>query len=123
MRQDVSRPERSTGISEEIAQQLRALGARIAPAETAALYAPLHAGASYDGVAVSRNVAYGTHERNVLDVFTTPESDSGRPVVVFIHGGGFSRGDKHAPDSPFYDDGMLWAVFEGLVGVEALAHL
>jgi triacylglycerol lipase len=38
-------------------------------------------------------------------------------VLVFIHGGGFSRGAKSAPDSPFYDNVMLWAVSKDLLGI------
>lgn len=38
-------------------------------------------------------VAYGPHERNVLD-FWKAKSDKPTPVVVFIHGGGFRAGSK-----------------------------
>ena len=39
------------------------------------------------------DVAYGPHERNVLDLWQA-SSDKPTPLIVFIHGGGFSRGDK-----------------------------
>lgn len=39
------------------------------------------------------NVAYGPHERNVLDLWLA-KSDQPTPLVVFIHGGGFVNGDK-----------------------------
>ncbi len=39
------------------------------------------------------NVAYGDHERQVLD-FYKAASDQPTPVVFFIHGGGWVRGDK-----------------------------
>lgn len=39
------------------------------------------------------NVAYGPHERNVLD-FWKAESEKPTPVLVYIHGGGFVNGDK-----------------------------
>lgn len=39
------------------------------------------------------DVAYGPHERNVLD-FWRAKSDQPTPLVVFIHGGGFVSGDK-----------------------------
>jgi acetyl esterase len=39
------------------------------------------------------NVAYGPHERNVMDVWLA-KPDRPTPVVVYIHGGGFARGDK-----------------------------
>ncbi len=40
-----------------------------------------------------RNVAYGPHERNVLDLWLT-ESSTPTPLVLFIHGGGFRGGSK-----------------------------
>jgi acetyl esterase/lipase len=39
------------------------------------------------------DAAYGPHERNVLD-FWKAEGEGPRPLVIFIHGGGFTGGDK-----------------------------
>lgn len=39
------------------------------------------------------NVAYGDHERHVLDLYLV-ESEAPTPLVVFIHGGGFRAGSK-----------------------------
>jgi acetyl esterase/lipase len=39
------------------------------------------------------DVKYGPHERNVLDLWRAP-SGAPSPLVVFIHGGGFTAGDK-----------------------------
>ena len=39
------------------------------------------------------NVRYGPHERNVFDLWL-PKSTAPAPIVLFIHGGGFRRGDK-----------------------------
>ena len=39
------------------------------------------------------NVSYGSHERHVLD-FWKAEAEGLRPLVIFIHGGGFTGGDK-----------------------------
>ena len=41
------------------------------------------------------DVAYGPHERNVLD-FYEAKSDKPTPLVVFIHGGGFVGGNKNS---------------------------
>lgn len=46
------------------------------------------------GVAATHtDVAYGNHERNVLDIWLA-ESETPTPLVVYIHGGGFMNGDK-----------------------------
>lgn len=39
------------------------------------------------------NVAYGSHERHVLDLWQA-SGDGPRPLCVFIHGGGWAGGDK-----------------------------
>ncbi|MCH5372397.1 MAG: alpha/beta hydrolase, partial [Planctomycetes bacterium] len=41
------------------------------------------------------NVRYGSHPRNVLDLWQV-ESDSPTPVLIYFHGGGFVAGDKAA---------------------------
>ncbi|MDF9827913.1 rhamnogalacturonyl hydrolase YesR/acetyl esterase/lipase [Ereboglobus sp. PH5-10] len=38
-------------------------------------------------------IAYGEHERHVLDFWRAP-SDKPTPVLIYIHGGGWVRGDK-----------------------------
>ena len=108
-----------TGMPTAIAAELRNIGARIEAQQTAALYAPLQPQEPYAGTDVMRDLSYGPHERNVLDLFRAAgtAASARRPVVVFVHGGGFSRGSKHTPGSPFYDNVMLWAVAKGLVGV------
>jgi acetyl esterase/lipase len=39
------------------------------------------------------NVPYGSHERQVLDFYKAP-SDKPTPLLFFIHGGGWTHGDK-----------------------------
>jgi acetyl esterase/lipase len=43
--------------------------------------------------ATHTGVRYGPHERNVLDLWLA-KSDTPTPLVIFIHGGGFTSGDK-----------------------------
>jgi len=54
------------------------------------------------------NVAYGTHERQVLD-FYQAKSDKPTPLLFFIHGGGWVSGDKNGVGSSvkqFLDAGI-----------------
>ena len=105
------------GMPEEIAAELRTIGARIETQRTAELYAPLQPKEPYSWLTVTRDLKYGPHERNALDVFTAPVAGAGKPVVVFVHGGGFARGAKRTEGTPFYDNIGLWAVGADLVGV------
>ena len=44
-----------------------------------------------------KDVAYGPHTRNKLDIFVPKANYSSKaktPLVIFIHGGGFSSGSK-----------------------------
>jgi acetyl esterase/lipase len=40
-----------------------------------------------------KDISYGVHERQTLDIYL-PEGGGPRPVVLFIHGGGWTGGDK-----------------------------
>jgi len=51
------------------------------------------------------NAKYGSHERNVLDLWKA-KSDQPTPLVVFIHGGGFRGGNKEQL-SPLLLNGLL----------------
>jgi triacylglycerol lipase len=112
-------------MPEEIAWKLLELGRVIDPPKTAALYAPLQEKEPYQGVKIERDVKYGPADRNLLDVFMPePALSSPRPVLIFVHGGAFVGGNKRtAPDSPFYDNIMLWAVRNGFVGVNVTYRL
>lgn len=45
--------------------------------------------------ALARDCTYGPHERNRLDLYgLTGEGAALRPVLLFVHGGGFRMGDK-----------------------------
>ncbi len=42
-----------------------------------------------------RDVVYGEHERNVLDLWLI-NTENPAPLVLYIHGGGFRQGDKNS---------------------------
>jgi triacylglycerol lipase len=104
-----------------LATRIRALGDEVTPhtiGATIALCLPLHEGVDNTGVESIRNLAYGPHERHRLDVFAPRRpGDEPRPVLLFVHGGGFVAGDKSTPGSPFYDNVGQWAVHNDMLGV------
>jgi triacylglycerol lipase len=115
------------GNDRQTREKLRAIGTAITPESitgSAALVAPLHARIDNSGVKVTRDLRYGPADRNRLDVFE-PAGAAGakRPVLVFVHGGGFIMGDKTAPNTPFYDNIGSWAVHNGMVGVNITYRL
>jgi triacylglycerol lipase len=113
-----------TPMPDDIAWKLIEFGRVIDPLRTAALYAPLQAKEPYPGVYVQRDVKYGAAERNLLDVFTPEGGAAPRPVLIFVHGGAFIAGNKRTtPDSPFYDNVMLWAAQNGFLGVNITYRL
>jgi acetyl esterase/lipase len=102
----------------DLIDKIAAIGRVSDPAKTGPLYAPLQEKEPYAGVKVLRDVKYGSDPRNVVDIFVPETGAAGRPVLMFVHGGGMIRGNKHAPGSPFYDNIMLFAARHGMVGVD-----
>jgi triacylglycerol lipase len=103
----------------DVTARLRALGVDFTPGQIAAtreLFAPRVPGPADVGAQVERDLRYGPHERNRLDVFSRTGAQ-GLPVVVFVHGGGFVQGDKGDADAPFFNNFGAWSVREGFVGV------
>ncbi len=110
----------------ETAARIRALGDQIVPEAiegTAKLYGPHHEREPYQGVTVTRDLAYGADARHLLDVFEPQTTGAARPVLMFVHGGGFVAGDKHRPGSPYQDNVALWAVRHGMIGVNMTYRL
>jgi acetyl esterase/lipase len=111
-------------MTDEIAWKLIEIGRTVDPAKTAEIYAPLQEKEPYRGVKVQRDVKYGPADRNLLDLFTPEDKAAPRPVLIFVHAGAFIGGNKRtAPDSPFYDNIMLWAVRHGYTGVNMTYRL
>ena len=106
-----------------IEARLRQMGPVIDPPGTAAIYAPLASKEPYAGVKVTRDVAYGPDSRHRLDVFEPDTQGASRSVLMFMHGGAFTAGNKRTGASPFYDNIMLWAVANGMVGVNMTYRL
>jgi acetyl esterase/lipase len=105
----------SAQVPVNVAEKVRATGQAMDPT-ISQLYAPMFPKEAWAGVSIQRDIAYGSDGLQRLDVFTQDGAKGKkRPVLLFVHGGGFTRGDKHGD---FYPDNItLWAAKNGMVGV------
>ena len=105
----------SAQVPANIAEKVRAAGQHMDPT-IGKLYAPMFPKEAWAGVSIQRDIAYGSDPLQKLDVFTRDGAKGKKlPVLLFVHGGGFTRGDKHGA---FYPDNItLWAAKNGMVGV------
>jgi acetyl esterase len=78
-------------------------------------YSPLLAQSPKAGVAVEREVSYGEHPRQRLDVYR-PQSKVPAPVVIFAHGGAFVRGDRRVNDE-IYANVLTYFARNGCLGI------
>ena len=105
-------------VPPDIAAELVKIGRVVDAGNTRALYTADQELMPIAGVGVERNIAFGPHELNTMDVFfSDPDRGAGKPVIIFAHGGGFTGGGKHRDGSFTYDHYMIWAVENGMVGV------
>ncbi len=81
-----------------------------------AAYLPLQLQASRGHAAITRDVAYGAHPRQRLDIFSPKYNQGAAPVVLFVHGGAFVRGDKTV-SAGMYDNVLLWFARHGYLGI------
>jgi predicted esterase len=82
---------------------------------TIKLFIPMHKPVPAD-IKVKRDLAYGADPLQKLDMFSSGQG-AGKTVLIFVHGGQFTRGDKHTNTFP-YDNIMTWAVHNGMVAAE-----
>jgi acetyl esterase/lipase len=77
--------------------------------------APSTDATSCDGVNFTRNLKYGDHQLNVLDVASAQAAGAKRPVIVFVAGDSFSNDGKTSAASPLVEQAMCFAGRNGLV--------
>lgn len=81
--------------ADDLERLIRATGAVIDPPLVKGWYAPLREMQRKDGAEVRQDIAYGDDDRHKLDVYLPTTGDTkGRPLLLFVHGGGFVRGDR-----------------------------
>jgi len=109
------------GLSDAARARLQEIGPRWADDIVAhrkavlEVYTPLLAAVDAAGIEVTRELAYGGHARHRLDVYRHPDA-TGAPVVVFVHGGAFLRGNKDAT-AQIYGNLPRYFARHGCIGV------
>ena len=61
------------------------------------------------------DLPYGPAPRQQLDLYRPP-SPQGAPILLWVHGGGFVRGEKHSPEHPYNAHMGRFAARNGLLG-------
>jgi acetyl esterase/lipase len=105
-------------VPDDIEAKLKQIGRVVAAPETAQIYGPLLAKQSYAGVTFTRDQSYGPETRNILDVAAQAEkAGDARPVLIYLPGGVGNKKLDYPGGEPFYDNILLVAVKNGMVGV------
>ena len=90
-------------------------------AKTLEVYAPILRDVPKAGIRVSRDLAYGPDARHKADMYQ-PEGKTGVPVVVFIHGGAYVRGERDISPE-VYGNVATYFARQGMLGVNATYRL
>jgi hypothetical protein len=104
-------------VPPDIAKDLITIGRGVCVPETAKLYRPLHPNPPYAGVTIARDISFGPDPKNVLDVFAPEKGGGSLPVLIYVSGGAGNKLQGGPNGDVFYDNVMLWAVKNGMVGV------
>lgn len=108
-------------LPSELKNAIKELGQRFDPEVakvTRAITVPMHDSSVIADLPVERDIVYGKDERNKLDIYGAGSAQALKPVVIFVHGGGFVMGDKSAQDgAPFYENVGAWAISNDLACV------
>jgi acetyl esterase/lipase len=88
---------------------------------TIAAFQPILKAAPKAGVTVTKNIAYGEDPKQILDVYQ-PAGRTGAPVMIYVHGGAYVRGDKDFYGE-IYGNISTWFARQGVLGINATYRL
>ena len=118
-------------VPPDIEAGLRKIGPIVDPACTAKLYRPLmpkndinsEVTPLYPGITIARDVWFGPHPKDRVDIFTADRGNGNRTVLIYVPGGGGNKTEQQAPEAnAFYDNIGRWATKNGMVAVLMQRH-
>lgn len=99
----------------KIAAMGRELDARVL-SDVRTLYTEEQNAHAREHVRASTDLIYGPDARHRLDIFAPQTASALLPILVWVHGGGFTRGAKSDPGHPYEAHMGRFAVRAGYVG-------
>jgi len=104
-------------MTPEVAKQISEIGRGVCKDQTEQIYRPIHPNPPYAGITISRDQSFGSDPKNVADVFVADKGGKNRPILIFVPGGPGNRIEGGTNGDIFYDNVLLWAARNGMVGV------
>ena len=87
------------------------------------LYSPLLAGRERHGISAKKDIPYGSHGMQLLDLHLADGGGDDLTSVLFFHGGGFVGGHKNAAGDILYGNVATYFAKHGMIGVNATYRL
>jgi len=128
-------------VPPDIAAGLRKIGQIVDPACTAKLYRPLmpkndyntywpvgasaaaDTGQLYPGVTIARDVSFGPHPKDLVDIFSPDKGAGNRTVLIYVPGGGGNKIEQQDREAnAFYDNIGRWTVKNDMIAVTMQRH-
>ncbi len=118
-------------VPENIYQEMKKIGQIVDPACTAKLYRGFmpandynsSASPLYPGINLARDVSFGPHPKDLVDIFSAATGPANRTVVIYVPGGGGNKIEQQSRDAnAFYDNIGRWATKNGMVAAVMQRH-
>jgi acetyl esterase/lipase len=85
--------EAASQVPDDVRKKLLEVGFGPSLEPSLRIYEPLLADAPKGDLIVEKDIRYGEHERNLLDLYR-PRGIEDAPVLIYVHGGGYRTGDR-----------------------------
>jgi hypothetical protein len=77
----------------------------------------------YPGIKLARDVSFGAHPKDLVDIFSPEKAGGNRAVLIYVPGGAGNKIEQQNRESnAFYDNIGRWAVKNNMIGVTMQRH-